>query len=275
MALVMIGLSVLATSDAWKDICSIAWNDEESSHIFLVPIVVAWLVWVRRGRFRHCKPRGTMIGPIMMILGWAAYSLGDSYFVQVAWHSGAVLLSIGALFSVIGSEILFAFLPAVVVLGFVVPVPGRVRQAIALPLEGVTTQVTQQVCELIGMELTRSGNELTINGNQVEIAEACNGLRMVFALTLVSFAFGFGTPLRWYVRLIILAASPISAICCNVVRLVPTVYVYGYCSATMGDLVHSVGGWIMLPISFLLLMGIIKVFRWALVPVTTFTLVYD
>lgn len=279
MAMVMVALSVLVTFDAWRDIVWVAakdWNGtQESTHVFMVPVVAAWLAWVRWGRFRHCRPRGTAIGPIIMLLGWAAYSLGDSYNVQVAWHGGAVILAIGALFSILGSQVLFAFLPAVLVLLFMIPVPGRVRQRIAIPLERVTTYVTQEVCETVGMDVHRTGNVLEVNGQQVEIAEACNGLRMVFALTLVSYAVGFGTPLRWYVRLLILVGSPISAIVCNVIRLVPTVWFYGYTPGNVASSFHDVSGWMMLPIAFLLLMGIVKLLQWALVPVNTYTLAYD
>ena len=65
----------------------------------------------------------------------------------------------------------------------------------ALPLQGATVLVTQRLFELAGMQLERSGNLLTINGVNVAIAEACNGMRMVFALVIVSYAFAFGTPL--------------------------------------------------------------------------------
>jgi exosortase len=210
-----------------------------------------------------------------MLIGWAAYSLGDSYYIQVAWHGGAVILAIGALFSILGTQVLFAFLPAVFVLLFMIPVPGRVRQRIAIPLERVTTQVTQEVCETVGMDVHRTGNVLEVNNRQVEIAEACNGLRMVFALTLVSFAVGFGTPLRWYVRVLIVVGSPISAIVCNVIRLVPTVWFYGYTPANVASSFHDISGWLMLPVAFLLLMGLVKLLQWALVPVNTYTLAYD
>ena len=274
VALLMVSLGIFATFDALSDIYRIAMKDEESSHIFLVPIVTIWLIWVRRGRFRHCKARGGFLGLILIAAGWACYSLGDSYFVQILWHGGAIMLVLGCLFVVLGSDVFFAFMAAIAIQVFLVPVPGRIRQAIAIPLENITTVVTQQVCDVIGLVSDRSGNVIIINGQNVEIAQACNGLRMVFALTLVSFAFAFGTPLRWYVRLIVVAGSPLCAIFCNVIRLVPTVWFYGYWTAWAGKF-HDVSGWLMLPISFLLLMVIVKLLRWALVPVNLFTLAYD
>ncbi len=274
-AVIMAAAGVIVTRDAWRDILRIALRDEESSHIFLVPIVAVWLAWVRRGRCRQCRTTGTLVGPLLVAIGWALYSLGDIYLVQFAWHSGAVVIVTGCFLSVLGKDVLLRYLPAFAVLGFLIPVPGLVRQQIALPLQATTASVTHTLLEVLGVDIARAGNVLMINGTDVAVAEACNGLRMVFALTLVSFTFAFGTPLRTYVRGLILVASPLSAILCNVVRLVPTVWLYGNYPVTVADAFHSVSGWIMLPIAFLSLMAIVYSLRWALVPVTRYTLAYD
>jgi exosortase len=275
LLVLLVFAGVLATLEGWRDIYEIATKDQESSHIFLVPFVTGWLIWVRRGRFRSCRAHGRLIGPVLIAIGWVCYSLGDLRLIQVIWHAGAILVVLGCIFTVLGIDVFFAFLPAIVLQIFMIPVPGRVRQAIAIPLENWTTIATQNVCAFVGLLSERSGNVLTINGRDVEIAEACNGLRGVFALTLVSFAFAFGTPLRWYVRAAVLVGSPLCAIFCNVVRLVPTVWVFGYYSNSFAEAFHDVSGWLMLPIAFLILMGIIRLLRWALVPVTVFTLAYD
>lgn len=282
-ALVLMAVAALLTRHAWADILRIATDREESSHIFLVPVVFAWLVWVRRERLRYCYPIGQALGPIMIAVGWLISWYGYYNAVLAFWHAGAVAIVLGALFSVVGADVLRRFLPAFVVLGFLVPVPGVIRQQVALPLQGQLATLTQQIFGLAGVAVERSGNMLTINGHDVAIAEACNGMRMVFALVLVSYAFAFGTPLRGYVRFVILAATPISALGCNVLRMIPTVWLYGrkdqpllgVSGERVAETFHDAAGWIMLVVAFLLLMGIIKMLRWALLPVTPYTLAYD
>jgi exosortase len=266
---------VLATFDAWADIFHIASRDEEASHVFLVPIVAAYLVWVRRRRLRHVRPVGLWIGPAIVLLGWVMYRVGDTRLWQSVWQAGAICVAVGCLLTAFGSQVLRQLMPAFLVLVFLIPVPGRVRQRIAIPMQNATARVTQTVFDLAEVPVTRTGNLLTMNGVPVAIAEACNGLRMVFALTLVCYAFAFGTPLRMYAQLMILAASPLAAILCNVIRLVPTVYVYGYYSSAVAEAFHTFGGWVMLFVAFLMLMGILRLLRWALIPVYQFTLAYD
>jgi exosortase len=265
-------LGVLATWSAWSDMYHISANDEENSHVFLVPIVIAWLIWVRRSRFRYTRPVGLLIGPLIAVTGWIISSYGFHNGVQSFFHGGAVMVVVGCILSVLGRQVFFRFMPAFVVLAFLIPVPGRVRVQIAQPLQERTSLIAAEIMQVTGSDVERSGNLLTVNGTPVNIVEACNGLRGVFGLFLISYAFSFGLPLRNWVRIMVLALSPVAAIFCNVVRIVPTVWIYGRYPSHVGDIFHEYSGWLMLPIAFLILLGIIRVLRWAMIPVMRYTL---
>jgi exosortase len=272
-AAIMAAIAIYATLAAWQDIYLIAAHDEENSHIFLVPIVAGYLILVRRARLRHCKAAFRMAGPILLGIGWTIGCFGFYRGVQSLWHGGAVLVVLGCVTSVLGTNALLRFLPAIAVLVFLVPVPVRIRLAIALPLQQWTAIVSQRALELCGvLDVQVVGNGLKVNGHAVNIAEACNGVRMVFALALVSYTFGFGMPLRNGVRALILLASPLAAILCNVVRVVPTVLMIGYATPETAERFHAYTGWLMLPLAFLMLYGIIQLLKWAMIPVTRYTL---
>jgi exosortase len=156
--------------------------------------------------------------------------------------------------------------PAWAVLLFLIPVPGSIRQEIAIPMQTASAWASQFVFELMALPVIRSGNVLVYNGQDVAIAEACNGMRMVFALLLVTYAFAFASPYRPSVRMLILLLSPVAAITCNIIRLVPTVYMYGH-HPSIAPTFHDLAGWAMLGLAFLLLLGTISLLRWAEVPV--------
>jgi exosortase len=271
-------LGVAATYDAWQDIAHLFWKEPEYSHIVLAPVVAIWMIFVRRLRIRHCRPVGTGIGFLIAAFGWGLSSFGFYRGYQTLWHGGAVLVVLGCILAVLGKHALFRFFPAVAVLVFMIPVPPNYRLEIAGPLQRWTAQISQAILETFNVPVERSGSKLSINGVDVNIIEACNGLRMVFPLILISYAFSFGLPLRNSVRFLVLLASPLSAIFCNVLRILPTVWIYGYwsqdanVSRRAGDIFHNYSNWVMLPISFLILLGIIKMLRWAMVPVMKYTL---
>ena len=132
LATMMGALGVLATLDAWRDIYLIAREDEEYSHIFIVPLVAIFLVWVRKVRLRHCKPSGRIIGPVVVAVGWFFSSLGFYSGIQSFWHGGAVLVVVGCMLSVLGKNVIFRFFPAFALLIFLVP--GRREFAWRSPL---------------------------------------------------------------------------------------------------------------------------------------------
>jgi exosortase len=155
---------------------------------------------------------------------------------------------------------------------FMLPVPGEIRHQLAYPLQEISTGVTHATLELIGISTIKSGNVLVINGEQVAVGEACNGLRMVFALTLVVYAFVFGTPLRPGTRLLVLALSPVIAMTCNVIRLVPTSLIFGYGNLRIAQEFHDWAGWVMLPLAMFMLAGVLRTIRWLDFPVHHFRL---
>lgn len=273
-AVLLMGLGVLVTIDAWRDMLHVAMVDEEQSHALLVPFVAAGLLWVRRERLRKYVSRATWVGPVLVALGWALNRLGDSHNVLSLWHFGAIVVVVGGFLTIAGGGFLIRFLPVFASLLFLVPVPGRVRQEIAIPLQAETALRTQQALETLGVTVGRVGNMLRINQQDVVIAEDCNGLRMVFALVMVSFAFAFSVPLRGWVRVLIILASPVTAIVFNVLRLVPTVWAFGFFPPDVASAMHDAGGWVMLPCAFFALLGLMRLLRWAQIPVTPYILTY-
>ncbi len=267
IALALIALSFVACYRAWADILWIAYNDEEASQVWLVLPVAAWLVWGRWTAVRRTRPVYTFLGPALVALGLAIHEFGFRTNLQIGWHGGAVLALVGAMVTVAGPSLTWRLWPAVLVFAFLVPVPGSIRQQMSLPLQVETARYAQFLFELLGMRVERVGNVFYYNNKPMMVAEACNGMRMMFALMLVAYAFAFGTPLRPSVRVALIVLSPFAAVLCNVIRVVPTIMVKGHFSEAVGQTFHNIAGWAMLALAFFLLMGFIRTLRWAEVPV--------
>lgn len=268
VAIAMAVAGVAVTFRAWSDIVGYAWNDPENTQILLAPAVVAWLIATRWPSLRDMPVRHTWIGPLVILLGMACDLAGFPSTLAV-WHLGAVLVVTGCVLSVTGIELLRRAWPAFIILLFLIPVPGRVRQPIAIPLQRITAAAAQNTLQMFGFEVFRSANYLEYNGHAVEVAEACNGMRMMFSLILASFAFAFAMPLTAPMRIVVIALSPVAAVACNIIRVVPTIYVFGHFSNTTAHLFHDLSGWAMIVVAFMLLWGLVRLLDWAEVPVMT------
>jgi len=197
---VLAALAVWAGWRAWSDILYIAQRDEEASQVWLVLPIFIWLAWTRRAAIAATAPRFGWLGPVLIAAGLGGSLYGFLNLNQAAWHGGAVLALVGAFATVAGRPLVVRMLPALIVLAFWVPVPGMIRQQIAIPLQTASAAASAFVFTLLGLPVERTGNILIYNGQEVAVAEACNGMRMVFALLLVAYAFAFANPLRPSVR---------------------------------------------------------------------------
>ena len=282
MALLLAAVGVALTWEAWAEIYAIASRDNEYTHIFLVPLLSLWLIWVRRMRIGRLRVTGNLLGPILVLVGWALSYWGFNYSRTAAFHAGAVVTVVGCVVSALGRQVVFRFMPAVAVLLFLVPMPDQWRQLIAQPLQQWTASIAHVLLDLMHVDTTLYANTLAINGERVNFLEACNGMRLVFPLLLIAYAFAFALPLRGWVRVVVILSSPIIALTCNVLRTLPTIWLYGragdlhgadYKSAhDLAEHFHDYSGWLMLPLSFVLLLGLIALLRWMMVPVERYTL---
>lgn len=264
----LLALGVWLHRQPLADMLTIGARDPEQSHVLLAPLVAIYLAWLRRSRFRYIAVQPSLLGLAIALGGWLLSWRGFDQGVQVLWHGGALLSLTGIVVSMTGLPPLRLFAPVFLALGFALPVPGELRHAIAYPLQELATSVTHSTLELIGISTIKSGNILVINGERVAVGEACNGMRMVFALTLVVYAFAFGTALRPGTRLTLLLLSPFIAMACNVIRLVPTSLILGYGSDDMAARFHDLAGWVMLPVAMVMLALVLRTFRWLEFPVT-------
>jgi exosortase len=275
LLVLLVALAVLCARGPWGDIAGQAIKDEESSHVLLGLPIALWLAWVRRHRLRYNPPRRTMLGPIAILVGWCLSWIGFHTGVDIAWHGGALTMACGAILTMVGVDFVFKFLPAFGALLFLLPVPGRLRHGIALPLQEASARVVEFMLVLFGFPVERAGNVLNVNGQPVGIAEACNGMRMVAALGLVSYAFVFTVPMRTSVRLLILVLSPLVALLVNVLRLVPTALLYGYAERSTAELFHELSGWGVLVLALGVLWAFLAMLRWIEVPIAPYAVAED
>jgi exosortase len=266
----LVGLAIAATRSTWIDIFHLAQRNAEQSHVFLAPFVAGWLFWIRRERLRWIRPRWSLGGTVVVAVGWAMGVFGFSNGFLILEQFGQLLVVIGAALTILGFNFVWRFLPVFGALLFLLPVPGRIRQEIAIPLQEVTAVITHFGMELFGAPVIRTGNVLVINGNEVAVAEACNGMRMVAALAIVTYAFVFSVPMRQGVRFFLLGMSPLVAIACNVLRLTPTVLLYGYADVNIAVLFHDISGWLMLFVALGLLWALLGLLRWLEIPIAPY-----
>ena len=265
---IMAVLSVWVSLEAWVDMYGRAIVDTENGQALFAPLVAFYLFWVRRSRIQFIGYSPSVAGLVIIIVGFIALQWGIESNTLVVWHLGAIFMLIGSMITVMGMEFARQFGPALVALLFIIPTPGIVRITLAEPMQELATELTMAVLDGIGVYAIKQGLVIQVGNPPIDVAigEACNGMRMVFALSLVVFGFVFSAPFRTEVRIALLLVSPLIALCCNIIRLVLTSVVYGFSTQEFADSFHWYSGLAMIPMSLIMLFGIIKLLTWLDIP---------
>ncbi|MEM6551194.1 MAG: exosortase/archaeosortase family protein [Planctomycetota bacterium] len=266
---VLLGLVLMVGWRPISEIVRIGWTDDNSSYVLAVPLLAGVLAWVRRQDIALAAgmPRWRGVGLGLMVLGLGMYV--GSYWMgfDSFWYASPVVMGLGAVALAFGGGVLWAALPAAVLMLFVVPMPAVADHHISQPMQKVASITTTELLNLFGVPVVRDGNLLSINGESVNVAEACSGMRSVFALSVLIYTMVFIRRYRWFVRVLLVVAAPLIAMVCNLFRVVPVTLAYGHGDKGLADALHDWLGFVAFGVAIVMCLGIVSVLQWARVRV--------
>jgi exosortase len=213
-------------------------NDEDMSHGFLVPIVILWIVWRERGRWRALEPDPSYWGFAILAsaagLQFAA-SLGAGLFAG----SVALLVSVaGAVLCLGGIAWLRVLAFPLILAVFMLPKLAIVYNQATLPLQLLASQIAAGFLTFAGIGVIREGNILDVGGHRVAVVEACNGIRYLLSLGFMAVVFAYLSDSKAWMRLVLLAVAVPIAILANAARVAAA----GWLPALETGLPHTVCG---------------------------------
>src|SRR6516225_308804 len=241
----------------WTSLSEMAWrwsHDPQYAHGYLVPGFAAALLWLRRDRLATGRLTPSWIGVPVLACG-IGIRLYGAYFHYIWLDAVSFLPCLAGLWLLIGGRTGWRWgWPAVAFLGFMVPLPYGFSLTMAGPLQRLATVSSTFLLQTFGMPAVADGNVILLNEVEVNVVEACSGLRML----VVFFAFATAVALivkrpLWEKLLLVVSAIPIALIV-NVLRITATGVLYELVSAETAKLVfHDLAGWLMMPVALVIL----------------------
>jgi exosortase len=197
-------------------------NDSNNSHGMLVPLISAFFVWSNRAQLSKATLSNSNWGAVILGLSLSLYLLalaGHVTMVQqtmiVSSLGGLVLFNFGiSVFNVLAFPLLYLI--------FMIPVPISVYGLAAFPLQLFTTDISHDIIQALGIPVFQEGNMLYFVQAQLEVAEACSGLRSMTAFIMLSVLFAYLMDKGWGRRFILLLSAIPLAIVANILRVTGT-----------------------------------------------------
>ncbi len=255
-------------------------NDENYSHGLLVPIVIAFIVWIERDELRRAVSRPSALlglagiaGAFVLLLGG---TLGAELFTQ---RVSMIVMLAGLVVWFFGSAVLRLLTVPFALLLLSIPIPQIIFNKIAFPLQIWASQAAVWGIRLLDVSTVRKGNVIEIlptGATQVvalEVVEACSGIRSLMTLVTLALILGYFTrdgrepmfaSLRgmirntdlWRIVVLMIAAVPI-AVLTNAARVTSTgVLTYHFGKRATEGTWHDASGWLVYVVALVLLIGV-------------------
>ena len=162
-------------------------TQEEYSHGFLIPVVSAWLLWRRRNALRAAVGRPSWTGPVLVLLAFAMHVIGELSSVFILSHIAFVIVLAGIVLCIGGYRLLAATFVPIAFLLFAIPLPYFIDAELTLRLQLLSSQLGAFLIRMFGVPVYLDGNIIDLGNYQLQVVEACSGLRYLYPLLSVSF----------------------------------------------------------------------------------------
>ncbi len=237
------------------------WEKEEYNHGYLIPVVAFYLLWLRADRLEKMDLSGSWVALVFVAASLGAFVLGELSSIYQIIQYGFLLALFGIILSAIGwSGFRVVWVPFVYLL-FMIPLPVFVYQGLSSELQLISSQIGVTVIRFFGISVFLEGNVIDLGVYQLQVAEACNGLRYLFPLMSFGFLCAAIYQGAWWHRAIIFLSTIPVTILMNSFRIgVIGVLVENFGIEQAEGFLHYFEGWIV----FMACVGILFLEMWIL-----------
>jgi exosortase len=240
-------------------------HDPNYSHGFLVPIFCAWIIWKDRRRLAETPVQPSNTGLLVIVGALGVLILGVFGAELFLSRTSLLFLLAGLVIYFRGWKAFRVTLFPWAVLFLMVPLPAIIFNQIALPLQFEASRLASGMLGIVGVPVLREGNILHLPLLNLDVVEACSGIRSLVSLITLATVYGYlFEPRTWWRVLLIVASVPI-AVFANGVRIMGSGVLGQYWSPDKAEgFFHMFSGMLIFVVSLGILLALHQALTWTL-----------
>ncbi len=231
-------------------------GDEDMGHGFFVPIVAGFIIWQRRDELAAVKPESSWWG--LAIIVWGAVQLylatlgAELFMARLAF----VISLVGVVVYLGGWPFLRILRFPLFLLLFMIPIPAILYNQITFPLQILASRMGEVALSACGVPVLRNGNILELPSQQLQVVEACSGIRSLLTLSFLSLVYSYFFDKKVWMRPVLLVLTVPIAIVANASRVTLSGLLSGINPELAEGLYHTISGWVIFMIALALLIAV-------------------
>jgi exosortase A len=246
------GAIFVLTFAEWREMAHQWWDIDTYNHILLVPVIVGWLVSLRRDELARITPRGWWPGLAWLIAGLLLWFGGRETGLNIVAQAGAIAAFQGAMLAVLGLRVGLILAFPLVFASFLVPFGDELIPA----LQAVTAHIAVSLTHFSGVPAIVDGLFIDTPAGKFVVAEECSGVKFLVAMTALATLVGWTGFARWHPRIVLLAGAALVSVVANGVRAWGTIFAAQYVGIERaGGIDHLIYGWVFFAVVIAAVLG--------------------
>jgi exosortase D (VPLPA-CTERM-specific) len=240
------------------------WHDPDFSHGFLVPVFSAFVIWQERSRFTGLSLRPSWWGALFLGFGMCVLIVGQLGADIFLPRLSLLIVLAGLIVLFFGWSFFRALLFPWALLFLMIPIPAIIFIHITFPLQLLASNIASTILDWMNVNVVREGNIIklwwwtgpipALSTMDLEVAEACSGIRSLMSLTTLAVIYGYLLERRIAVRVLLVLASVPIAIAANSLRIVITALLVQHLDPKKVEgFFHEFQGWLVFVASLVML----------------------
>jgi exosortase D (VPLPA-CTERM-specific) len=254
-SVVIIGFIVYLYADSLVFLISRWFGTEDYSHGLFVPLISGCLIWQSRHRLSQFSREQSWWGLAVIGLGLFLYVVGELSTLFLVLHLSLWIVLVGLAMTLIGIHGTKVIAFPLAYLLTAIPLPAFFYANLSSQLQLWSSSLGVGCLQLVGVMAFREGNVIDLGPVQLQVVEACSGIRYLLPLLSLALLCAYLFKDRMWKRVVlVLSAVPIS-ILINGFRIgMIGVLVELYGKGAAEGFYHLFEGWVIFMVSFGLLM---------------------
>ena len=234
------------------------WNTEDFSYCYLVPFLAVYLAYLNRDRLLRAPIRSSLSGLFIILAAGIIFLTGKMGALETVVYFSMWLSMVGTVLLFVGWQGLRIMAFPLIVLFFAIPLPPFLNRLFTFELKLISSSLSVDMMRFAGILVFGEGNIIDLGATQLQVVDACSGLRYVYPLVLMGLVSAYLFHKKWWERTLIVAATIPIAIVSNALRIAITGILTEKVSPAIAEsFYHGFSGWFifMVSVGFLFLVS--------------------
>lgn len=230
------------------------WDNEDFSYCYLVPFLFVYLVYTNRKALRDHEQSPSISGFVVLLISGVWYLGGRLGSIETLIYMGMWAAVVGSAMLVLGVRLVKALAFPFLILAFSVPLPPFLNNLFTFKLKLISSSLSVKMMQAAGISVFGEGNIIDLGITQLQVVDACSGLRYVYPLLLMGFVFAYLFHKKWWERVIVIGATVPISVLSNALRIAITGFLTIRVSPEVAEgFFHGFSGWLIFMVSFVFL----------------------